>query len=179
MIRREYYEDILRQLKKYRLLAENGIAQVPEDKFFEQLNEESNSIATIMKHMGGNMKSRWTNFLTTDGEKNRARDLEFEITEQDTHDSIWQLWEEGWEITMQTISSLKPGDFERTIFIRKEPHTVLEALNRQLTHYAYHVGQIILLAKFYAAGPWQSLSIPKGKSKEFEVAKDGIMYKQL
>jgi uncharacterized damage-inducible protein DinB len=177
MIRRQYHEDIVRQLKNYRLLAENGISQVPDNKFFQKLNEESNSIATIMKHMAGNMKSRWTDFLTTDGEKNRERDLEFEITEQDTHDSIWQFWEEGWEVTMQTISALKPDDFDKTIYIRKEPHTVLEAVNRQLTHYAYHVGQIILLAKYYSNEPWKSLSIPKGQSKDYEVAKDGIKYK--
>jgi len=178
MIRKQYHEDVVRQLKKYRLLAENGISQVPDDSFFKSLDKESNSIATIMKHMAGNMISRWTDFFTTDGEKNRERDLEFEITEQDTKDSISHLWEEGWEITFRTISSLKPDDFDKTIYIRQEPHTVLEAVNRQLTHYAYHVGQIIFLAKYFANEPWKSLSIPKGKSKDYEVARDGIRYKQ-
>jgi hypothetical protein len=178
MIRRQYHEDVVRQLKKYRLLAENGIAQVPDQKMFESLNDDSNSIAAIMKHMAGNMQSRWTDFFTTDGEKNRERDLEFEITEQDSQDSIWQLWEDAWEVTMKTISSLGPEDFDKTVYIRQEPHTVLEALNRQLTHYAYHVGQIIILAKYFTEEPWKSLSIPKGKSKDYEVVKDEIKYKQ-
>ena len=178
MIVEQFQEDALRQLQKYRGLADNAAAQAGKDNFFRTLDNDSNSIALIMKHMAGNMISRWTDFLTTDGEKNRARDLEFEATSTDTFDSINRYWEEGWEVTLKSVSSLKPEDYEKTVYIRQEPHGVLQAVNRQLTHYAYHVGQIVMLAKHFAGGNWQSLSIPKGKSEDYKVVADEIRYKK-
>jgi hypothetical protein len=174
MIIEQFQQDALRQMKKYRQLADNAVAQIDKDNFFNTIDNESNSIAIMMKHMAGNMISRWTDFLTTDGEKNRQRDLEFIITSSDSFDSINQIWEAGWETTLKTISSLTAADYEKTVYIRQEPHSVLEAINRQLTHYAYHVGQIVLLAKHFAEGEWHSLSIPKGKSEDYKIVNDEI-----
>jgi hypothetical protein len=177
MIEKIYMDDVLNQLRKYKQLAESAAAQVTDEQLFETIDAENNSIAIIMKHLAGNMISRWTDFLTTDGEKNRQRDLEFEQEDTDSKESLIKKWNVGWEITLNAISNLNEDDLGKTVYIRKEPHLVVEAVNRQLTHYAYHVGQIILLARHFAGNNWKSLSIPRGKSKEFEVAKSGINYK--
>jgi hypothetical protein len=173
-----YLDDCLLQLQKLKTKADQAIAQVKDNHFFATLDPESNSIALIMKHLSGNMRSRWTDFLTTDGEKpNRNRDNEFEQSKEDTRESILASWEDGWGRAFSAISALEPEDLDRTIKIQGEPHTGLQAINRQLTHYAAHVGQIILLAKHYASASWQTLSIPRGKSKEYDVSKGGQRFK--
>jgi hypothetical protein len=172
-----FLDDALMQLVKYKNLVEAAVSQVTDNQLFEHVDSENNSIAIIMKHMAGNMVSRWTDFLTTDGEKNRERDLEFEREESDTKETLINKWNRAWDITLNSISNLKEDDLNKTVYIRKEPHLVLEAVNRQLTHYAYHVGQIVFLARHFAGNSWKSLSIPRGKSKEYEVARNGIKYK--
>jgi hypothetical protein len=130
-----------------------------------------------MKHMAGNMRSRWTDFLTTDGEKpDRQRDTEFEVDAADTRERVLALWEDGWARTLGAISSLTAADLSKTVYVRGEAHSVVEAINRQTAHYAAHVGQIVLLAKHYAGGAWQTLSIPRGKSKDVDVSKAGVPY---
>jgi hypothetical protein len=172
-----YLDDALRQLRKYKELGDRALAQIPEEGLFQRLDPESNSIALIIKHVSGNMRSRWTDFLATDGEKpDRNRDSEFEEEEGDTPESIRERWEAGWRLTLEAIGALAPEDLEKNISIRGEPHTVLEAINRQLTHYAYHVGQIVFLARHFAGPAWKSLSIPRGKSREFDVSKEGSSY---
>lgn len=175
---RHYLEDARRQLRKYRALAEAAIAQVSDSAFFTLIDPEANSIALVMKHMAGNMRSRWRDFLTTDGEKpDRDRDSEFETAGTDNRERILAQWGEGWDLTLEAIDALKENDLERVVTIRGEPHTVLEAINRQLTHYAYHVGQIVFLSRHFAGPDWKSLSIPKGRSREFEVSKNGRSYR--
>jgi len=170
----DYMKDVTNEFRKYKNLGERAMSQVTDDNFFRTLDDESNSIALIVKHMAGNMRSRWTDFLTTDGEKpDRNRDAEFIAEAADSRTSLRQRWETGWVLLFQALASLKTDDAVRTVYIRGEPHTVLEAINRQLTHYSYHVGQIVFLAKNFAGDNWQSLSIPKGKSSEFEVFKTG------
>jgi hypothetical protein len=173
-----YLNDARLQLRKLKEQADAALAQTSEADLFTVLDPEANSIALIMKHMVGNMRSRWTNFLTEDGEKpTRDRDREFEREMSDSAASIRQAWEEGWTVLFDAIAALTPDDLERTIRIRGEAHTVLEAINRQVTHYAGHVGQIVLLAK-HAAGPrWRSLSIPRGQSRRFDVSKRGGTYR--
>ena len=172
-----YLEDARLQLRKLKTMAEGAIAQADDARLFATPDPESNSLAVIMKHVSGNLRSRWTRFLETDGEKpDRNRDTEFEIGPEDTPARLRERWEEGWKILFATLDSLKPGDLEKTVTIRREPHTVLQAINRQLSHYSLHVGQIIYLAKHLAGPAWKSMSIPRGKSKEFEVAKDGKPY---
>jgi hypothetical protein len=161
---KHYLADIVRSMLKQKTLAERAIDQIDEQQLFATLGEESNSIAIIMKHMAGNMRSRWTDFLTTDGEKpDRARDTEFENDPRTTRATVMAWWEDGWKRTFDAITSLSPEDLERSITIRGEMMSVLEAINRQLAHYAQHVGQIVLLAKYYRGAEWQSLSIPKKK----------------
>jgi hypothetical protein len=177
MIERHYLDDSILQLKKLKNLAEKAIAQIEDPHFFAVLDPEANSIGVIMKHMAGNMRSRWTDFLTSDGEKaTRDRDSEFVLTAEDTRARIMSLWEGGWNCLFQAISTLTDDDLRKTVRIRGEAHSVVEAINRQSTHYAAHVGQIVLLAKHYAGKNWTSLSIPKGKSQEFDVAKSGAAY---
>lgn len=175
---RHYLEDVALQLRKLRGLADRAIDQLPEQGLFAVLDAESNSIAVIVKHLSGNMRSRWTAFLTSDGEKpDRVRDREFELDAGDSAADLRARWNAGWELALGAISALEPEDLERTVRIRGEPHTVLEAINRQLCHYAYHVGQIVLLARHLAGESWQSLSIPKGRSGDFEVSKEGGTYR--
>ncbi len=172
-----YLEDVVRQLQRLKGLGDKALAQVADEDFFATLDEESNSIATIMKHMAGNMRSRWRDFLTSDGEKpDRNRDSEFVIEDTDTKESVLQRLEAGWRLLFEALAPLKPEDLTRTVYIRGEPHSVLEAINRQMTHYAYHVGQIVFLAKHFTGANWQSLSIPRGKSREIEVSKEGAVY---
>lgn len=177
MIEQHYVEDVLQQLRKLKRLAEKSIAQVDDEQLFAVLDSEANSIAIIMKHMAGNMRSRWTDFLTTDGEKpDRDRDNEFVADAGATRARVLTAWEDGWKCTFVAISSLQPDDFKKAVRIRGESHTVLEAINRQMMHYASHVGQIVLLAKHYAGSGWRSLSIPRGKSREYDVSKEGNTY---
>jgi hypothetical protein len=177
MIEREFLDDSLLQLRKLKDLADKAIAQINDDQLFAVLDPEANSIALLMKHMAGNMRSRWTDFLTADGEKpDRDRDREFVREPDDNRAKIFSAWEEGWNRAFQAVSSLTPQDLARTVQIRGENHSVIEAINRQMTHYAAHVGQIVLLAKHHAGVNWRSLSIPRGKSREFDVAKSGAPY---
>lgn len=173
----DYLTDVIRQLKKLKDLADKAIDQIGGAQLFLTAGADSNSIAIIMKHLAGNMRSRWTDFLTTDGEKaDRFRDREFVIEEGETQAQIFEQWEQGWQCVLTAISSLSAEDLDRTVTIRSAPHSVLEAIQRQLTHYAYHVGQIVFLARYFAGPNWHSLSIPRGKSAEFEVSKEGKRY---
>jgi hypothetical protein len=163
-----FLEDALLELRKLKDLADRALAQVEDGDLFRTLDAESNSIAIIMKHMAGNMRSRWSDFLTSDGEKpDRNRDSEFEVESADTKERVLQRWEAGWKLVFDALEPLEPGDILRQVRIRGEAHTVLQAIHRQMTHYASHVGQIVLLARRFAGSRWQSLSIPRGKSKEF------------
>jgi len=162
-----YLDEARRQFRGYKRLAEGAIAQLKDEELFITLDPESNSIAIIIKHIAGNARSRFTNFLTTDGEKpDRNRDQEFELTPNTTRAEIMRWWEEGWSCVFSAIAALKPEDLMRTVTIRSQPHTVLQAINRQLAHYAMHVGQIVFLAKHLRSHEWKSLSIPRGKSEE-------------
>jgi len=144
------------------------MTQLKDDAFFITLDPESNSIAILVKHLAGNMRSRFTDFLTSDGEKpGRHRDQEFEMQAIPTRAELMRWWEEGWAHVFSTIEGLTPEDLMRTVTIRGKPHTVLQALNRQLAHYAYHVGQIVFLTKHLRSNEWESLSIPPGKSEEY------------
>lgn len=162
-----YLADAVRSFRSYKKLAERAIEQVSDAEFFAAIDPEANSIALIVKHIAGNLRSRWTDFLTTDGEKEfRDRDTEFEVI-ADTRDSLIENWETGWSILFGAIEPLTPGDFSRTVTIRGEPHSIVEAINRQMTHYAYHVGQIVLLAKHFRSGDWKTLSVPRKQSAKF------------
>jgi hypothetical protein len=177
MFEQHYLEDTVRQLHKLKSLADKALAQIPPEQLFTVLDPEANSIAVIMKHVAGNMRSRWTDFLTSDGEKpDRHRDTEFELGPADTGAEILARWEEGWSLVLHAVSSLSPDDLGKTVRIRGEAHSVIEAINRQVSHYAAHVGQIVLLAKHFAGPHWQSLSIPRGKSQEWDVSKEGRTY---
>ena len=165
---RHYLEDSLSNFRGYKKLAEGAINQVSDEEFFVALDEEANSIAVIIKHMVGNMLSRWTDFLNSDGEKpDRNRDMEFVMTPETTRDELLAAWERGWACVFDAIEPLKPEDLMRIVLIRGEEHTALNAINRQTTHYAYHIGQIVFLAKHFRSGQWKSLSIPRNKSAEF------------
>ena len=165
-----YLADALYTFRYYKELAERAFAQISDEDFFRKLDDESNSIAVNIKHMAGNMLSRWTDFLTTDGEKpERDRDMEFVMLPETTKDEMLAYWEQGWKATFSAIERLKPDDLLRTITIRGQEHTVVQAIDRQMAHYAYHVGQIVYLAKHFKASDWQSLSVPKNKSAEFNV----------
>jgi hypothetical protein len=166
-----YLDEARRQMRGYKRLGEGAMAQLQDQDFFVSLDPESNSVAILVKHLAGNMRSRFTDFLTTDGEKpDRFRDQEFELTAATTRAQVMQWWEDGWERVFAAISSLKPEDVMRTVTIRGEPHTVLQAINRQIAHYAHHVGQILFLAKHLRSSEWKSLSIPRGKSEQYKAA---------
>ncbi len=170
---KHYLEEVKRQLEGYKRLGEGALVQLKDEEFFVTLDPESNSIAIIVKHIAGNMRSRFTDFLTTDGEKpDRNRDQEFELTPTTTRAEVMRWWENGWAIVFSAIDSLKPEDVMRTVTIRNEPHTVLQAINRQLAHYAHHVGQIVFLAKHFRSSGWKTLSIARGKSQDFKAATD-------
>jgi hypothetical protein len=164
-----YLNEAHRQMRGHKRLAEGAMAQLKDEELFVTLDPESNSVAVIVKHMAGNMRSRFTDFLTTDGEKpDRYRDQEFELSPTTTRADLTKWWEDGWARVFEAIESLKPEDVMRTVTIRGEPHTVLQAVNRQVAHYAYHTGQIVFLAKHLRSSKWRSLSIPRGKSEEFK-----------
>jgi len=163
-----YLEDAISSLRAYKKQADKAIAQLKGDEIFRTLDEEGNSVAVIMKHIAGNMFSRWTDFLTTDGEKpNRNRDLEFVIESQTTQQDVVAFWERGWQCVFAALEPLREGDLLKKVFIRGEEHTVLQAINRQLMHYPNHIGQIIFLAKHFRSSEWSSLSIPRNKSLDF------------
>ena len=162
-----YLKDSIDVFRYYKKLAERAIAQCPDEALFTTLDAESNSIAIIVKHMAGNMRSRWTDFLTSDGEKpDRNRDLEFEAPPT-TRAVLMETWERGWKHLFGALEPLSDADLTRTITIRTEPHSVMQAINRQVAHYSYHVGQIVYLARHLAGDKWQTLTIPKRKSAEF------------
>jgi hypothetical protein len=167
MIANDYLDSVKKQFEYYKMLGDKTFSQVPDEKLFWQYNEDSNSIATIVKHLWGNMLSRWTDFLTSDGEKEwRNRDAEFEndiITRQEVIDK----WNEGWTCLFKAINSLTADDLDKIIYIRNQGHTVMEAINRQLAHYPYHVGQIVFLGKMVTQNGWASLSIPRGNSQSY------------
>ena len=164
-----YLLDVIRGFHNYKALGDAAMAQVPSDSDFDRmLDAESNSIAVIVQHIAGNFRSRYRDFLTTDGEKpDRDRDREFETHGAATRAAVLREWNEGWAVVMAALESLTPADLDKTITIRGEAFLVLEALNRSVTHTAYHVGQIVYLARHLASPNWRSLSIPKGKSAEF------------
>jgi Protein of unknown function (DUF1572) len=163
-----YLEEARRQMRGHKRMGEGAMGQLRDEEFFVTLDPESNSVAILVKHLAGNMRSRFTDFLTTDGEKpDRFRDQEFELTSTTTRADVMKWWEEGWACVLGAIEGLKPEDVMRTVTIRGEPHTVLQAINRQIAHYAQHIGQIVFLAKHLRSSEWKTLSIPRGKSAEY------------
>ncbi|HYF03841.1 MAG TPA: DUF1572 family protein [Patescibacteria group bacterium] len=173
-----FLDDALLQFQKTKALADKSFAQLENADFLKTPEAESNSIAIIIKHMHGNMLSRWTDFLTTDGEKpNRNRDSEFEIEADSSQEDLLKLWEDGWTLVLKTVGELTADDVLKTVTIRGEEFTVMQAISRQLTHYSYHVGQIVFLAKLFKSASWKSLSIPRGKSADFNNAPE--IYKKV
>lgn len=166
-MRDTYLADIRRSFRNYRTLAETALGQVNDEHLIATLGADDNSIAIIMQHVAGNLRSRFTDFLTADGEKpNRDRDAEFESHPGVSRDALLSEWNAAWDLLMREIDALTPGDLDKTVHIRREPFGVVEALGRSVTHTAYHVGQIVFLAKHFAGANWTSLSIPKGRSRE-------------
>ncbi len=162
-----FLEDSLEVFRYYKKLAERAIEQVTDEQLFLPLDEESNSIAIIVKHMAGNMRSRWTDFLTSDGEKpDRNRDSEF-VEPAATRDALMRDWEHGWQCMFSALEPLSDGDLARTVTIRGEAHSVMQAVNRQIAHYANHIGQIVLLAKHFQHASWKPLTIPRNRSADF------------
>ena len=162
-----YIEDSLSLFRYYKKLGEGAMEQLSDEQLFAMLDPEMNSIAIIVKHIAGNMRSRWTDFLTSDGEKpDRNRDTEFEQPPS-TRVDLLKLWSDGWERVFSALEPLSDSDLERSVPIRGEPHSVMQAINRQIAHYSYHVGQIVFLAKHLNASGWKSLSVPRNKSGEF------------
>lgn len=162
-----YVKDSVAIFRQYQRLGERAIAQCPDVQLTAALDDESNSIAILVKHLAGNMRSRWTDFLTSDGEKpDRDRDSEFEAPPA-TRGELVALWDRGWSVLWDALGSLTDDDLTKTITIRGEPHSVMQAINRQVAHYAYHVGQIVFLAKHFAGSAWTSLSVPKKQSAQF------------
>lgn len=167
-ITQHYLDDTRASFRAYKKLADKALAQLKDDEYFITLDEEANSVAVIMKHMAGNMLSRWTDFLTTDGEKpDRNRDMEFVIEPQTSKVELLAFWERGWNSLNEALEQLQPADFDKQVMIRGEAHTIVQAINRQMTHYAYHIGQIVFLAKHFRSSAWQSLSIPRNRSAGF------------
>lgn len=166
---KHYLDEVRRQFRGYKRQGEGAMAQLKDEELFVTLDPESNSVAILVKHLAGNMRSRFTDFLTTDGEKpDRKRDQEFELNSSTTRAEVMRWWEEGWTQVFSAIESLNPEDLLRTVTIRGEPHTVLQAINRQLAHYSAHTAQIIFLAKHLRSSEWKTLSIPRGKSEEYK-----------
>jgi Protein of unknown function (DUF1572) len=163
-----YLNDAIRQFHGLKDLAEGAMAQINDQDLFTALDEEANSIAVLLKHLAGSMRTRWAGFpATAEDTQGRDRDSEFMVAEEDTMAMLIERWEAGWQYLFAALEHLTPEDMVKTIYIRGKPLSVLEAINRQLTHYAYHVGQIVFAAKHFRSATWQSLSIPRGKSNEF------------
>jgi len=164
-----YLDEARRQMRGHKRMGEAAMAQLRDEDFFVTLDPESNSVAILVKHLAGNMRSRFTNFLTSDGEKpDRFRDREFELGAAATRADVMKSWEEGWNCVFSALEALKPDDVMRTVTVRGQPHTVLQAINRQIAHYAQHIGQMVFLAKHLLSSEWKTLSIPRGKSEEFK-----------
>lgn len=162
-----YLKDCLSLFQYYKKLGENAIAQCPDPGLFATLDEENNSIAIVVKHLAGNMRSRWTDFLTSDGEKaNRNRDAEFEAPPK-TRAEILDLWDGGWKCVFGALEALSDSQMTQTVKIRGEEHSIMQAINRQVAHYSYHIGQIVMLAKHFAGANWKTLTIPRKKSDDF------------
>ena len=162
-----HLEDSLTLFRYYKRMAEGAMAQVTDEQLFATLDPEMNSIAVVVKHMSGNMRSRWTDFLTSDGEKpDRNRDSEFEEPPT-TREALMKMWEAGWSCLFTALEPLKEADLARSVTIRGEAHSVTQAINRQLAHYSYHVGQIVFLAKHFQSAKWKSLSVPRNQSAKF------------
>ena len=162
-----YLNSVKKEFERYKTLGEKTFAQVSDDALFWQYNDESNSIATIVKHLSGNMLSRWTDFLTSDGEKpwrDREKEFENDIT---TRQELLATWNKGWDCLFNALNSITEGDWQKDVYIRNEKHSIVEAINRQLAHYPYHIGQIIFIGKMVAGASWGPLSIPKGNSQVF------------
>jgi hypothetical protein len=164
-----YLDEVRRQFRGHKRMAEGAFAQLKDEEFFVTLDPESNSIAILIRHLAGNMRSRFTDFLTSDGEKpDRFRDQEFIVGPNTTRPEVMQWWEQGWACVFAALDGLRPEDVMGTVFIRQEPHTVLQALNRQVAHYAQHIGQMVFLAKHLRSSEWKTLSIPRGESEQFK-----------
>lgn len=163
----EYLNSVKKQFEYYKSVGEKTFDQLDDKDFFWQYNEESNSIAIIVNHLWGNMKSRWTDFLTSDGEKEwRNRDLEFESVIK-TKDELYKKWDDGWNCLFEALNSVNAENFDSKVYIRNQEHSILEAVNRQFAHYSYHIGQIVYIGRIIKGNKWESLTIPKGKSTEF------------
>lgn len=164
----DFLSESIAEFRRLKTRAEKALAQVDDTQFFHAIDPETNSLAINVKHIAGNLRSRWTNFLASDGEKpDRHRDSEFVLDDGDTRESLMMRWEAGWATLFAALEPLGPADLERTVLIRLEPHTVVQAIVRQLTHYSYHVGQVVQLAKHQRGAAWTSLSVPRGQSEEF------------
>jgi len=164
----EYLKDVAERFHQFKDQADRAIAQASDDDLFRTLDPESNSIAVLMRHLAGNMRSRWVQFLTSDGEKpDRHRDQEFQIPAETTPEALHADWESGWKCLFDELSTLTPADLEKTVLTRHEPTSALSAINRQLGHAALHIGQMIMLAKHFRSGAWQTLTIPRGQSEAF------------
>jgi uncharacterized damage-inducible protein DinB len=169
-VRTVYLRDLAFTFRYHKSVADRAIAQIADEELHMLVDGEANSIAIIMKHVAGNLRSRYTDFLTSDGEKpDRNRDSEFEMPEQASRAELLDAWDRAFGLALDTVGALQPDDLARTVYVRKEPFTVVEALNRSVTHTAYHAGQIVLLAKHFAGRNWKTLTIAKGKSREVEV----------
>lgn len=167
----DYLVSVKKQFEYYQSLGEKTMAQLTDEQLFWQFNDESNSIATIVKHLWGNMLSRWTDFLTSDGEKEwRKREAEFD-NDMESREAVLKIWNEGWTCLFDAINSLTVSDLDKIIYIRNQGHTVTEAINRQLAHYPYHIGQIVFIGKMLCDNDWKSLSIPRGGSQAFNAEK--------
>lgn len=165
---KHYLANVIGEFRLLKKQAERAMEQLRDEQLFATLDTESNSIAILVKHLAGNMRSRWTDFLTSDGEKpDRFRDQEFVLDANTSRAELMTRWEQGWKLVFNAIELLQPEDAMRTIIIRQEPHTVVQAINRQLTHYATHVGQIVFLAKHLKSAEWKTLSVPRGQSEQF------------
>jgi uncharacterized damage-inducible protein DinB len=167
-IGRLYLDEVFRVFRGHKRLADDAIAQLTDEQFFASPGPEDNSVAIIVKHMAGNLRSRFTDFLVSDGEKpDRNRDQEFLIADETNRKALLAWWEEQWQLLFDTINALDPGELERTVTIRAQPHSVLQALQRSVAHQAYHAGQIVWLAKHWKSAGWKTLSVPKGQSEQF------------
>ena len=175
-----FRSEAVRSLRGHKRLADAAIAQLSDAELFQVIDSESNSVAIIVKHMAGNMRSRWTDFLTSDGEKpDRHRDQEFIIDQRMNREQFLAMWERGWQYVFETLQSLRPDDLSRIVTIRGQEHTVLQAINRALAHYAYHTGQIVFLAKHLRSTAWKTLSVPRGKSEELNTEMQAKKPKEL
>jgi hypothetical protein len=167
----QYLEEMKRQFRGHKRMGEAAMAQLEDKNFLALIDPQSNSVAMLVKHIAGNARSRFTDFLSSDGEKpDRFRDQEFEVSDNTTREEVMRWWEQGWAHVFSTLDSLQPEDVQRVVTIRGEPHTVMQALNRALAHYAQHIGQIVFLAKHLRSERWQTLSIPRGKSESYKTA---------